>query len=778
MADKVQPTYIKKWPDCKPAILGILDKKGYVLIPIAPGQKKTHLKDWAALRSNNLKGGYWNGDGGIGIKTGTPIGTHFLIGLDVDDMTGAFEEWAEDLVSGLDGVILRRVGLPPKFLIPARCPTQIPKMQSRTFTRDGQTAKLEILGDGQYFVGYGIHPDTGRAFKWGKSHLTTTEPKDLPIISEAKLKRLIEGFETQADMLGFEEKKNPRQEGKISKDPKGTVNLAFPDWREKMIGISKGYEKRIMTLMGNLLETAEGGRNDALNSATVGVRARLEEASLSDEIFDGKWHYLKTCLEEAAQMIGLDPAETIATIGSGERSGEQIGKKSRDGADEIEKAVTDEFVFCGAHDKFISRKNFLPYSRTGFSGHIVGWNPDEHDDMAVGTWMLKSEYSELERVHGVGWEPRPHESKVDDIIEEDDHNRFLNTWPGFAVSPKEGNVDGWLKVGLRICGYDEDDLQHLIEYCAFMRQHPDKKCNWHPVIVGISGAGKDSFFAPLVRMFGERSAGNIKQSDIGDAYDDAFIKKKLVVMSEASGITAGKMERLKELAASTSSAYSILNEKKGLRIRQKNLWAIIILSNNLNALKLTPNERRFFVLTCDEVMPADEAREFYAEFVESDGGVAAIAHYLDNVDLSKFDPNTLPRRTEAFEEVMEASKSDWERKISTAFEVGEGPFQYDMVLPSLIVDWLKASKIYPSDRDNKEGQVSSFLQQLGYSKLDRTQIARRGVKGKYDRQSRAWLFSKKYLKDNKFSPSKYYTEIAKVEKMVKSLIDTGGLFDD
>jgi len=64
------------------------------------------------------------------------------------------------------GTVLKRVGLPPKRLIPFRCVTPFKKISATFKAPDGVTHKVEVLADGQQFVAEGIHETTQQPYRW------------------------------------------------------------------------------------------------------------------------------------------------------------------------------------------------------------------------------------------------------------------------------------------------------------------------------------------------------------------------------------------------------------------------------------------------------------------------------------------------------------------------------------------------------------------------------------------------------------------------------------
>src|SRR5262245_22986177 len=102
--------------------------------------------------------------------TNTGIRTRNAPAVDIDvydaAMAGRLEELLRSIV--LQQSLIRRIGKPPKRLIPFRCETPFSKIKVK-FKAPGDEKTihtLEVLADGQQFISEGIHPDTGQPYVW------------------------------------------------------------------------------------------------------------------------------------------------------------------------------------------------------------------------------------------------------------------------------------------------------------------------------------------------------------------------------------------------------------------------------------------------------------------------------------------------------------------------------------------------------------------------------------------------------------------------------------
>jgi hypothetical protein len=120
-----------------------------------------------------------------------------LIGVDIDVLDpGLAQKISAMGAAELGATPLVRIGKAPKLLLCYRTPVPFSKMETPEFILpDGSKAQVEILADGQQFVAYGIHPETGGAYQWSQGSPKTVPLADLPIIAETDLHAFLKAVE-------------------------------------------------------------------------------------------------------------------------------------------------------------------------------------------------------------------------------------------------------------------------------------------------------------------------------------------------------------------------------------------------------------------------------------------------------------------------------------------------------------------------------------------------------------------------------------------------------
>ncbi len=161
--------------------------RGFPILPIQPNTKKPGLyklgewheyPKWSRHCERDTTEnevdiwGNWP-EAGIGIAAGR------VIGIDIDVLASPavaleIEALAKRMLGDTPAV---RIGHAPKRLLVYRAVQPFSGFKY---------PPIEVLGVGQQFIAYGIHPDTGQPYNWPVSTLADLSPDDLPAITEAQ----------------------------------------------------------------------------------------------------------------------------------------------------------------------------------------------------------------------------------------------------------------------------------------------------------------------------------------------------------------------------------------------------------------------------------------------------------------------------------------------------------------------------------------------------------------------------------------------------------------
>lgn len=165
---------------------------GFSVIPIMPGTKKPGRfiggawRDYAGWTKHCVRPttdnevSIWSQwpDAGIGIAGGAVA----AVDIDVADAEVALriETLAREMLGETPAL---RIGRPPKRLLVYRTAAPFKGIKR---------SPIEILCEGQQFVAFAIHPDTGRPYEWPEESLADIDIGGLPLVSEAQARAFVD----------------------------------------------------------------------------------------------------------------------------------------------------------------------------------------------------------------------------------------------------------------------------------------------------------------------------------------------------------------------------------------------------------------------------------------------------------------------------------------------------------------------------------------------------------------------------------------------------------
>ena len=167
-------------------------KNGYAPIPVKTGSKVPAIKSWQKTKATQADLDAWASNASfrsVGILTAmTPA-------VDIDcldvDISKKMIAYCEEKF----GVAPKRVGLAPKTILVYRTETPFKKIQSPSFQDpDGRKHQVEILGQNQQFIAFGIHPITQSPYTWPEKSILEVPHNQLPSITTELAQEIVDYF--------------------------------------------------------------------------------------------------------------------------------------------------------------------------------------------------------------------------------------------------------------------------------------------------------------------------------------------------------------------------------------------------------------------------------------------------------------------------------------------------------------------------------------------------------------------------------------------------------
>jgi hypothetical protein len=288
--------------------------------------------------------------------TNTGIRTQRAPAVDIDVYDAAMADRVEAVLqSAVSAPLRKRIGMPPKRLIPFRCDTPFSKIIAKFKSpNDDKIHTVEVLGDGQQYIAEGIHPDTGLPYTWEGGDLLDVDRGQLPLLDEDTAREFI--ARVRAIMLGagWAEadgggKAKTNGAGKSGNGTEGTLSAEPIYYRAAL----RDECDALATMPKN------SGRNHALNRAAFNLFQLVAIGGLDENV-------VRERLFAAAEACGLvadDGAYSVwATLESGAKAGRQHPRQTwhesvEEGAEE--NADEDQLEIVAAADLEMSAIEWL-----------------------------------------------------------------------------------------------------------------------------------------------------------------------------------------------------------------------------------------------------------------------------------------------------------------------------------------------------------------------------------------------------------------------------------
>lgn len=236
-------------------------------------------------------------------------------------------------------------------------------------------------------------------------------------------------------------------------------------------------------------------------------------------------------------------------------------------------------------------------------------------------------------------------------------NIYFNKWstnpvPELKVNNKE--IDVWLS-HVNYLFNDEEDREYLLDFLAHVLQKRGKKIRWAPVVVGNQGVGKDLFLRPVVKgLGGQTNAQTVQPERLNGTFIDFWEKELLIVEEISRSQKTDVYERLKAIVSGTVSDTVTIERKFQQPYEVPLVVNMLFVTNHSDALSLTVDDRRFFVI---HSYAEPKENSYYAKLVEfyDNQGWQKVYNWLLKRDIAQFNPDARPRFNDAKRQMIEES---------------------------------------------------------------------------------------------------------------------------
>lgn len=369
---------------------------------------------------------------------------------------------------------------------------------------------------------------------------------------------------------------------------------------------------------------------------------------------------------------------------------DKVRVKPTDTAWALFRLFASDFAYHMVDERAYELATALRFNRDGlrrladaFYGPMCGHNPDgDPVKIKLGDmWWRSTRSADVRNISNEVMEP---------TCDPDDHtsrvfNRYHILRRG-AVSPDLTATRDDIKVFddhlLMSAGGCEVSREFALDWMAHQYQCPGHKPSSAIAIVSpLEGTGKSWFLYPLKWIFGEGLVGSTGGAALYEVYDDPFIHKQLVFIDEIPDPEknrhgADPIAKVNRMITSPKTTMRPLG-KPAVEMRTP---SVIIACNKVEYLVAVLTGRRLCILyNPDTIQDAAYYNMLFAwAGVDKPGpGMAKLAGYLANRDISKFNPNAEPPVTAGKALARAAALSKEARFFRTLYEEGHPLFAKD-----------------------------------------------------------------------------------------------------
>jgi Family of unknown function (DUF5906) len=290
--------------------------------------------------------------------------------------------------------------------------------------------------------------------------------------------------------------------------------------------------------------------------------------------------------------------------------------------------------------------------------------------------------------------------------------RVFNLYRPPSIERIPGDVSPWLDLIRKVYPSDAD---HIVMWLAQRVQRPFEKINHALILGGKPGIGKDTILEPLKHAVGPWNFAEVSPKQALGRFN-GYLKSVVLRISEARDL--GEFDRFAfhdHMKVYTAAPPDVLRvDEKNLREHYvPNLCGVIITTNHkTDGIYLPPDDRRHYVAWSD-LSQSDFKPEYWRGIHRwyAKGGNEHVAEYLGSIDLSNFDAKAPPKKTQAFFEIVDASRAPEDAEMADAIDNLGSPnaltlAQLAATATGDFADWLR-------DRKNSR-RIPHRLETCGY----------------------------------------------------------------
>jgi hypothetical protein len=307
----------------------------------------------------------------------------------------------------------------------------------------------------------------------------------------------------------------------------------------------------------------------------------------------------------------------------------------------------------------------------------------------------------------------------------------INIWKKPSLEPIE-KEPVWFINHIKYLFPETSEHEHFFNFIAHMVQKPEEKIKHAIIMIGGQGVGKSILVNVFKKILDESNVTEPSNEIISDKYTSWSKHAQLCFIHEIKQFDKYAFSnRVKTLITDETNSIREMYVKE---YEVKNYTNIIAATNEDAPVSLEEDDRRWFIIKAFVEKKEPEYYDKLAYNIQHNCG--EVLHWLQNRDISKFNPHAGAPLTESKTDVIAVSKSEIDLWLDEAIENEIPPFQSDIVsalsVYESLPDYLRTKFITVK-------RLGLLLKKRGYKFYDRAfKIERKVHKFYIIRQVEKW----------------------------------------
>lgn len=671
--------------------------------PIPNRDKACFLTGWPKVTIDDVAIKKWSRMGGA-TATGLRVENGLCV-IDIDVNHRVIEDVAEAMLAAIPEDLrpdrLERSGKGHKFAWYCRTDDLFARLHTRSWvapgdTEDDGTHTIEIFGGGapRQFGSFGPHTvENGKvkvSYRWAEESPADVPLHALDVLTKDQLFAMLDAAEAELKVQGFTPvARTKRGEGTPGREYDLTEDMKFDLLDGRTVGL---VELQAMV--------KDGYTGNCSASWLDGPIAKNRHRCLISA--SGSGHV--TVWESAAGITHMP-----AAIKPSDHSDQvdRIAEKIREKQEKRRSRLTDMDDHISGAAKLLVSYAYMPTSQKPvvplwsvsddeavtlqnfrtqmmpYCGVEIGPKGGEKKINPVDVWL-----SNANRVVVAGQRMRPDRERP---VFEENGRTWLNTYRPPDLGAADGGDSTAGEMFMEQLVPDKRERAWFRQWLAYKWLHPHVPGPAVIMVARDTGTGRGTFAALLKLLFGDRYVVNVPfKLFAGLNYQSQYtgwgLGALFAVVNESAA--TGDMsvykakhdvyEHLKEIVEPRAIEKTYVLHGEGA-VRAVSSMSSLILTNNIDAIPLPDDDRRFAVLTNGSKRDP-EFWEYVNTWMLKQANIAAFSQWLEATDLSSYDPYAVPLATVAKEEMSAMNKSPLDMLLHDALADMDGYFVPEQVL--------------------------------------------------------------------------------------------------